>query len=45
MQMWTEANVGDADTKAILDAMANEAQLNGVTTAEAGRMMLALLDA
>jgi len=41
----TERDVGDADTKAILDAMKDEAQQTGVTMAEAGRMMLALLDA
>lgn len=41
----TERDIGDADTKAILDAMEDEAQLHGVTMAEAGRMMLKLLDA
>jgi hypothetical protein len=41
----TERDVRDADTKAILDAMEDEAQLNGVNMAEAGRMMLARLDA
>jgi hypothetical protein len=42
---WTPRNVGQADTVAILDAMEDEARQTGVTMAEAGRMMLALLDA
>ncbi|HEV2709110.1 MAG TPA: hypothetical protein VGU67_02755 [Edaphobacter sp.] len=42
---WTPRNVGDADTKAILDAMTDEAQISGVTMAEAGRILLKLLDA
>jgi hypothetical protein len=41
----TERNVGDPDTKAILDAMEDEAQLRHVTMAQAGRTMLVLLDA
>lgn len=41
----TECDVGDADTKAILDAMEIEAQLHHINMAEAGRMLLALLDA
>ncbi len=43
--MLTRTSVGQVDITAILDAMADEAQINGVTMAESGRMMLALLDA
>jgi hypothetical protein len=41
----TADNVTQNETEAILDAMANEAQLTSVTMAEAGRTILGLLDA
>lgn len=45
MRRWTSRNVSQADTSAILFAMEEEAQLSQVDMAEAGRMMLGLLDA
>lgn len=45
LRNWTARNVAQADTVAILDAMQDEAQQTGTTMAEAGRMMLSLLDA
>jgi hypothetical protein len=45
LRNWTLPDVPYGDVKAILEAMANEAQLTGVTMADAARTLLASLDA